>query len=301
VARKNPVGKLAETALSTLKDPKAAAGKVVEQAKGTVALGRAVADTAASAVGKAAGKKSDRKGRAAASTVTSPRTPVRTEPKSPADLRPVPDVTEPATSQPAAPAKKQGDALAEETKAATAQKRAKKAPAKKAAAKKAPAKKAAAKKAPAKKTSATPADVADVVESAVAEDPARTAAKPATKSAKKAPAAKTPSDKLPAKKAPTKKASAKKTATKKTTKKAATKKASAKKSAPKTAADLASVEGEDVSTPAGTPAAAEGTNPSTGDTSLTQPGTEPVVDSTTAKQVASESEKLRKAAEPNPE
>ncbi len=55
MARKNPVGKLAETALSTLKDPKAAAGKVVDQAKGTVALGRMVADTAGAMVGRAAG------------------------------------------------------------------------------------------------------------------------------------------------------------------------------------------------------------------------------------------------------
>ena len=54
-------------------------------------------------------------------------------------------------------------------------------------------------------------------------------------------------------------------------------------------------------TPAGTPAAAEGTNPSTGDTSLTQPGTEAVVDPAAAKQVASETEQLRKAAESNPE
>ena len=70
MAPKNPVGKLAETALSTIKDPKAAAGKVVEQAKGTAAMGRTVAEhvgraavskaagTAGAVVGRATGRKS---------------------------------------------------------------------------------------------------------------------------------------------------------------------------------------------------------------------------------------------------
>ena len=55
---KNPVGKLAETAISTLKNPIGAAGKVVDQAKGTVALGKVVAETAGSVVVRAAGRKS---------------------------------------------------------------------------------------------------------------------------------------------------------------------------------------------------------------------------------------------------
>jgi hypothetical protein len=83
--------------------------------------------------------------------------------------------------------------------------------------------------------------------------------------------------------------------------KSTAKQAPAKKAQPTSAADLAAAEGEDVRTPAGTSAAAEGTNPSTGDTDLTQPGTESVVDPATAKEVASEAATLRKAADDNPE
>jgi hypothetical protein len=293
VAPKNPVGKLAETALSTLKDPKAAAGKAVGQAKGTVGLGRLVAETAGSMAGGVVARATGRK-RGAEKTSgrsTTVTAPVTTEPTSRADLRAVPDVNEPAATKPAGtmkkaaePAKKQGDALAETKPAA------KKAPAKKAPAKKAPAKKAPATpstgpaaKAPAKKTTkkvaATPADVAEVVESAVAEDPKKTGAKPA-------------------KKAPAKKSSAKKAPAKKSSPGG---KLPAKKAQPKTAAELAANEGDEVRTPAGTSAVSEGSNPSTTETGLTQPGTEPIVDPATTKQVASETDKLRKAAESNPE
>jgi len=316
VAPKNPVGKLAETALSTLKDPKAAAGKAVGQAKGTVGLGRLVAETAGSMAGGVVARATGRrrgteKPSGRSSTVT---VPVTTEPKSRADLRAVPDVNEPAATKPAGTmkeaaeaAKKQGDALAE-TKPATKKPAAKKAPAKKAPAKKqgdalaevpptkeaaptkkgvkkAPAKPSAgtAAKAPAKKTSkkvaATPADVAEVVESAVAEDPKKTGAKPA----KKAPAKKSAAKKAPAKKS------------------SPGGKLPAKKAQPKTAAELAANEGDDVRTPAGTPAVSEGSNPSTDETGLSQPGTESIVDSSTAKKVASETDKMRKAAESNPE
>ncbi len=326
MAPKNPVGKLAETALSTLKDPKAAAGKAVGQAKGTVGLGKLVAETAGSMAGQVVARATGRKRGAEkpsgrSTTVTAP---VTTEPKSRADLRAVPDVNEPAATKPAGtvkkaaePAKKQGDALAEAKpaakKAAPAKAAAKKAapakkqgdalaemtptkeaaPAKKAA--KAPAKsstgtaaKAPAKKA-SKKVSATPADVAEVVESAVAEDPTKTGAKPA----KKAPAKKSAATKAPATKAPAKKAPAKKSSP--------GGKLPAKKARPKTAAELAANEGDEVRTPAGTPAVSEGTNPSTKETGLTQPGTESIVDSSTAKKVASETDTLRKAAESNPE
>jgi len=291
VAPKNPVGKLAETALSTLKDPKAAAGKAVGQAKGTVGLGRLVAETAGSMAGGVVARATGRK-RGAEKTSgrsTTVTAPVTTEPTSRADLRAVPDVNEPAATKPAGtmkkaaePAKKQGDALAETEPAA------KKAPAKKAA-KKAPAKPSTgpAAKTPAKKTSkkvaATPADVAEVVESAVAEDPKKTGAKPAKKGTAKKSTAKTA-----AKKAPVKKSSP-------------GGKLPAKKAQPKTAAELAANEGDEVRTPAGTSAVSEGSNPSTTETGLTQPGTEPIVDPATTKQVASETDKLRKAAESNPE
>jgi hypothetical protein len=59
VARKNPLTKLTTAAIETLKHPAEAAEKAVGQAKGTVGLGRAVAEqvtrTAGSRVAKAAG------------------------------------------------------------------------------------------------------------------------------------------------------------------------------------------------------------------------------------------------------
>jgi hypothetical protein len=286
VTPKNPVGKLTETAISTLKNPIGAAGKVVGQAKGTVALGKAVAETAGSVVGRAAGRRPKQEPRQAPAT-------------SPADLRPVPDVNEPAgtrapgTQQRAVRGaedspKKHGDPLAYKREAdpgkpaakKTAAKPAAKATAKKKApATKAPATKPAAKKAPTKKVRATPADVAEVVEAAVAEDPSKTAAKPARKaSAKKAPATKAPAKKAtPGGKLP------------------------AKKSQPKSAAEVLADEDTDVRTPSGIPAADAATNPDTTEAELTQPGTEPLVDPGTAKAARSESDTLRKAAEQNPE
>ena len=305
---KNPVGKLAETAISTLKNPIGAAGKVVDQAKGTVALGKVVAETAGSVVVRAAGRK--------------PREETYQVPaSSPADLRPVPDVNEPAGTQPpgtqergaADSPKKHGDPLAYKREAdlldGTTADAAKKSPAAKPAAKKATAKKstgskatakkataeptgkkttakrqtpvtkAAAGKAPAKQVSATPADVAEVVEAAVAEDPAKTAAKPA-------------------KKAPAKKSTAKKSTAKES---APGGKLPAKKTQPKSAGEVLADEGTDLRTPSGIPAADSGRNPDTADVALTQPGTEPLVDPGAAKATRSETETLRKAAEKNPE
>lgn len=57
----------------------------------------------------------------------------------------------------------------------------------------------------------------------------------------------------------------------------------------------------EVRTPAGTTAAAPGHNPSTGETDLEQPGTEPLLDPSLTKAVKSESETMRKAADPHPE
>jgi hypothetical protein len=346
VPRKNRVGKLAETAISSLKVPRAAAEKVVDQAKGTVALGRTVAGTAGSVAGsvvsKAAGRaKSPAEGTGAGGAKPSPSRP---------DLRAVPGANEPAHTRPAAKKtedspKKHGDTLDTPSGAGTAKKAAgKKAAGKKAPARKTPAGKTAAtkrqpgkapagkaaadrapatkaptepdvaakkaaedaraakaadarsrtEKAPPTKVDATPADVAEVVEHAVAEDPARTGAQPANATTgKKAPAEESgPGAKLPAKKAAAKKAPAKK--------------APAKKAAPRTpsegpAAETPGAGGEEITTPAGTAAAAEGTNPDTGETDLTQPGTEPLVDPGTANTAASESEQLRQAAEKTPE
>jgi hypothetical protein len=129
----------------------------------------------------------------------------------------------------------------------------------KAPAKKAPAKKATAKRAAAKKAPATKA------------------------AAKKAAAKKAPSRKAPAKKAPSRKAPAKKAPSRK-----------AAVVAP--ALGLSEAEAEAVlRTPSGTPAAGGGTNPGTA-TDL-QPGTEPLLDTATAKAVKSESDVLRRAAD----
>jgi hypothetical protein len=282
VAPKNPLGRLADSAIKSLKDPMGTAGKVVEQAKGSAAFGKMVAEQVSkSAVTKAsetvgavtglAGGRKTRSEEAAPSTAGTP-------------LRSVPDVNEPghtpaenkAEHKSSGPDKEHGDPM----------RPAKKAPAKKAAAKEAPAKKAAAKKAPSKKSAASPADVAKAVEAAVAEDPNKTAATPAKKSAAKTPGAKTapakraaPGDKLPTKKAAEE---------------------PAKKAAPKTAQQLAD-DTEGVTTPAGTQGAAPGNNPDTAEADLNQPGTEEILDESTAKAIASETAALRKAAERNPE
>jgi len=265
VAPKNPLGKTASAAAGSIKHPLSTTGKVVEQAKGTVALGKTVtgrlgraaasmaAETASSVLGKATGRKPVER-----PASTSPQAP-RAE--SPTTLRSVPDVNEPghtpAENKSSGPVKPHGDPLRKLTpaakavkgpvakKAAQAEPTTKKAAAQKRASK-AAAKKAAAKKGAVKKGAVTPADVAEVVEAAVAEDPGQTAATPAKKtSAKKAPAKKSPAKRAPAKGAPAKKTSAKKAPAKKTAKKAVS---------------------PDPKTPVGTTAAAAGVNPSTTET-----------------------------------
>jgi hypothetical protein len=294
VAPKIPIGRLADAAIKSLKDPVGTAGKVVEQAKGSAALGKMVAEQ----VGKSAMTKATE----TVGAVTSRRgeqTPPSTHGESSRDtsapLRSVPDVNEPghtpAENRTSEPSKQHGDILAGVKKAP-----AKKAPAKKAAATKAPAKKAAAKKTADAPAAPSPADVAKLVEAAVAEDPAKTAATPVAKTAEKA-AAKTPAhqgapgDKLPTKKAPAKKGAADQAAAKK----------AAKKTPPRTAAQLAAGDTDDVTTPVGTSAAGQGSNPDTTEQDLNQPGTEGILDESTVKAVASETAALRKAAERNPE
>lgn len=61
---------------------------------------------------------------------------------------------------------------------------------------------------------------------------------------------------------------------------------------------LTASEAEDVlRTPSGIPAAGDGTNPDTTETDLHQPGTEPLMDPSTTKAVASEAEVLQRAAD----
>jgi hypothetical protein len=57
---------------------------------------------------------------------------------------------------------------------------------------------------------------------------------------------------------------------------------------------------DEVTTPVGTTGAGEAYNPDTGETDLQQPGTEPLMDPATTKEVASESETLRRGAEKEP-
>ena len=132
----------------------------------------------------------------------------------------------------------------------------------------------------------TPADVARVVEKKTP--------------AKKAPAKKAPAKKSAAKKAPAKKAPAKSTPSGRLpAKKAATKaptKAPTAESSTKSAADV--VEDTSVPTPVGTTGADVGTNPDTTETDLQQPGTAPLMDPATTKQVAAEADIGARGAEP---
>lgn len=59
------------------------------------------------------------------------------------------------------------------------------------------------------------------------------------------------------------------------------------------------IEEDEVTTPAGTPAADVGRNPDTAETDLEQPGTEPLVDPGTARSVASEARTMSDAADPD--
>ena len=114
----------------------------------------------------------------------------------------------------------------------------------------------------------------------------------------------------PATSAPAKKAPAKKTASKTAAKKTAARKTAAKKAPSKQAAVIAPALGlseDEVEaitddgpvTPSGIPAAGEGINPDTTETDLHQPGTEPLMDPATVKAAVSESEMMRRAADPD--
>jgi hypothetical protein len=221
VARKNPLGKLVGTAVDAVKHPLGTAEKVVGTAKGTASLGKlaaeqvtkAAASTALDTVGSVAQRARLTRGKP---------TPAPAEtPSSPADLRPVPSVNEPAHP----PVEEAARSVASTTaKKAPAKKADGGAPAKKAPGKKAPAAKKAAKKVappapPAKEVPARRAaePVTGTQEQALQESPDEAARKAAARGAaakaapgKKAPAAKKVTTKKTAKKAPAKKTPAKK-------------------------------------------------------------------------------------------
>src|SRR4051794_25817660 len=104
VARTKPLGMIKDVTLGTLLHPVGTAGKAVEQAKGTAAIGRLVAGqvarTAASAAVGTVGGVARRAG-GSAPTRPSPATPAtgRSRRGEEPTLRPVPPVTEPARTQ----------------------------------------------------------------------------------------------------------------------------------------------------------------------------------------------------------
>jgi hypothetical protein len=286
----NPIGKLKDTAIDAIKDPLGAAGKVVEQARGTAALGLMVVEQ----IGKVALEKAGEVvGRGTDYTSSGGRT----------DLRPVPEVNEPAHT--AEPAKRQGDPVTTAPTPVATPPAAKKAPpAKKAASKKAAAKKAAPpKKAAPTETAAvglgeipTPADVAKQVakKAPAKKGAAKKAPVKGGPGAEQAPTTQsTPGDRLPPRKRP----APPKPAATPAAKKAPAKKAPAKKARPKTAEQVAGVQGEDVATPVGTPGAGRGHNPDTTDTGLQQPDTAPLMDPSLVKAIKSESEMMQKDAD----
>jgi hypothetical protein len=336
VASKNPLGKIKDVALGTLLHPVGTAGKAVDQARGTAALGRTVAGqvtrTAASVAAGTVGGLAKRAGGGASET--QPASGTRGDEP---NLRPVPSVNEPAHStgpravaDPAAEStKNHGDLLAPVADVA------KKAPTKKAPAKKAPAENASAKKAAADKTAANEASAKKATAKKAAAKKAPADEAPAKKAAAKVPAKKTATKKTAAKKTtedpglleaqtpPQKLAEqglddvtpadvakvAKKTPTKKTTpvkpvdtasSERPAKKAPTKKppvkAAPRTAAEVANEEGPELTTPVGTTAAGESALPNT---DLQQPGTEPLMDPATVKAAKSEAETMQRAADPD--
>jgi hypothetical protein len=122
---------------------------------------------------------------------------------------------------------------------------------------------------------------------------------PATEAPATMPAAtKAPATKAPAKKPAAKKAATKKTAAKKSARKAPSKEAAVLAPALGLSEDEVEAVTEDGPvTPSGIPAAGEGFNPDTTETDLHQPGTEPLMDPSTVKAVASESDMMRRAAD----
>jgi hypothetical protein len=264
VASKSPLQKLQDAVLGTVKgavsDPVGTAGKAVQQAKGTIALGRMVAGQVTH---KAADLASHRGGRGASEATA---TAARVVPTPRTETAQKPTVPQPTVPQPSA------ETPVEVTPSDVARVVAKKSPAEKAAARGAAARKATAAKAPATKAASSPS----------AKLPVRKApAKKAT--ATKAPATKAPAKKAPAKKAPAKRAPATR----------------APAAPPLSAAEVLEDAATEVTTPVGTTGADVATNPATTDTDLQQPGTEPLMDPSTTKAVASQAATGARAADPH--
>jgi hypothetical protein len=147
--KKNAIDKLMDATREAIRNPKGAAGKAVDQAKGTAAIGKMVAgQVSRTAMSRAAELASE----------LNARRPGRNAPRasSPADLHTVPEPTPLPVKKAAkkAPAKKSTAKKSTAKKSTAKKSTAKKSTAKKSTAKKSTAKKTTAKKSTAKKTTA---------------------------------------------------------------------------------------------------------------------------------------------------
>src|SRR5688500_796602 len=96
VAPKNPIGRLADSAIHSLKNPLETAGKVVEQAKGTAAFGKMMAEQVGrSAVSKATGTAGAVVNKASGLKPGSQESSDAADEATGTPLRPVPEVNEP--------------------------------------------------------------------------------------------------------------------------------------------------------------------------------------------------------------
>ena len=275
MARSNPLGKIKDLTVETLKLPKTVADLAVGQAKGAANAGLHAADhvtrsavsTVGSLVQQRRGGSSPEETEETEETEQAPEPDASREPEVDIDPEVPVNVVEELGLDPTPPTRKK------------------------------PAKKAPAKKKATTSIDAAAADVeVDVTPADLAEKMAGAA--PGKKAAKKPAAKKAPAKKAAAKKAPAKKATAPATASQPTTPTSPGDKLPRRKK-PLTAAELVEGAGTETVTPVGTRGADVATNPDTTDTDLQQPGTEPLMDPSTTKAVASEQATLSAAADPD--
>ena len=293
-SRKNPIDQVKDVAIEAIKHPRGTAEKAVGTARETAAIGRMVAgqvgrtavsrgvELAGDVLSRATGRHGSTKPAPSSAPVLDPDAPkagTAAQAGIAAKTAKVPSARVPSEDSDGGPAP---DAKAPVTKAP-----AKKA-AKKTTAKKAPAKKAAAKKS-ADSDVPTPAEVAENIAPAKKAAAKKTAAKKAAKETTATTA--TPGDKLPPKKKP-----AEKTADQPADSTAETP-ADAEPNLPRAAVDVRDSDDVDVTTPVGTSAAGEATNPDTDEHDLQQPGTPPLMDPGTVHAVQSEAATMQKAAD----
>ena len=279
-SRKNPIDQVKDVAIEAIKHPRGTAEKAVGTARETAAIGRMVAgqvgrtavsrgvELAGDVLSRATGRHGSTKPAPSSAPVLDPDAPkagTAAQAGIAAKTAKVPSARVPSEDSDGGPAP---DAKAPVTKA--------------------PAKKAAAKKS-ADSDVPTPAEVAENIAPAKKAAAKKTAAKKAAKETTATTA--TPGDKLPPKKKP-----AEKTADQPADSTAETP-ADAEPNLPRSAVDVRDSDDVDVTTPVGTSAAGEATNPDTDEHDLQQPGTPPLMDPGTVHAVQSEAETMQKAAD----